>query len=85
MNYNGCPYCDNAIINKDLTSNTDLSYLPIGNYLSPGYEIYFRTGNRQKTAIEFSTWSDKYQKSIIIGEYTPKFCPECGRELIENK
>ena len=84
MNYKGCPFCDNATIDGDLTPDTDLSYIHLGN-VTAGYNLYFRTGNRRKTVIEVSQWSNEYKRNIIIGEYVPKFCPECGRELIENK
>ena len=79
-----CPYCANATIYEELSSGADLSYMHIGN-LDPGYNLYLRTGDKRKTAIEISQWSNAYQRNIIIGEYIPKYCPECGRKLIENK
>lgn len=46
--------------------------------------MMFRTGDRKNTAIIIEKWSEEHHRNIDIGEYVPKYCPECGRKLFEN-
>lgn len=78
----GCHYCDNAATVPELSSDEDLSYKGIGR-CDNQVRILFRTGDRKPTALLFERWRENYGWETI-GDYIPKFCPECGRKLVEN-
>lgn len=78
-----CRMCDNAYTNPDLTSDNDLSYVSVGD-CADGYRILFRSGDARPTVLEFEgrgqdrCWG-------LLGWYQSKFCPNCGRRLVENE
>lgn len=78
-----CRFCLNATINPELTSDTDFSAMSIEN-VENGYTMYFCTGYGKPTEITVSKWDEKLGCNIGVGRYVMKFCPECGRKLIEN-
>lgn len=78
----GCHYCDNAMTVPELSSDEDLSYKSVGDCVNQ-VRILFRTGDRKPTALLFERWRENYGWETI-GNYIPKFCPECGRKLFEN-
>ena len=78
----GCDFCNNAAIDPELTPDNDLSYVSVGKCLNQ-VRILFRSGDRKPTALLFEKWGENYGWTTI-GDYIPKFCPECGRKLVEN-
>ena len=80
----GCFMCTNAHTDPDLTSNDDLSYITIGDSL-PKKRMMFRTGDGRTTQIITEEFDEKSGCWQLVGFYRPKFCPNCGRELIENR
>jgi hypothetical protein len=78
----GCHFCNNAAIDPELTPDNDLSYVSVGECLNQ-VRILFRSGDRKPTALLFEKWREGYGWTTI-GDYIPKFCPECGRKLVEN-
>jgi len=77
-----CYLCENAYTNPELTSGIDLSFYTIGK-CEPGFRILFETGGGRPTAIIFEV--QKADVMQTVGYYCPRFCPNCGRELAENK
>lgn len=73
-----CDFCRNAFTDGDLSHDNDLSYSPIGA-VEPSYRAFLRTGDRRKTAIMVEYGSE------LAFIYAPKYCPECGRHLLENE
>ena len=74
----GCDYCLNATCCSDLCDDNDLSYSSVGFCVS-GYSAYLRTGARRPTVLMVQDRDNKGKWS-----YEPKYCPECGRRLVEN-
>lgn len=85
LNLGPCGYCLNAKSDPDgeLTSDNDFSSCSVGR-CDKGYRMSIDTGSSRPTRIIFTKWDDKRKENVDIGWYTPKFCPECGRRLIEN-
>lgn len=80
MNY--CNMCFNATVDPRLRGKNDLHYHPLG-FTEENYAIYFRSGDGQATEIIFEDKKTK-SESHLVGRYEPRYCPNCGRELIEN-
>lgn len=78
-----CKFCLNASVDDELTSDNDLSFLPVGKVLE-GYSIYIRSGSNKPTALVISAWNKTRQVNEDIGIYEMKYCPNCGRYLFEN-
>lgn len=78
-----CWFCDSAYTNPELQSDNDLSYMSIGE-CSRGYRLLFRSGSSRPTEILVEQWNEKAGWHSI-GYYWPRYCPNCGRELKENK
>lgn len=76
-----CRMCLNALVDDELTHSNDLSYHGIGeNYVS-GIRLLFSSGNRKPPRILVEThFHGEWQ---TVGEYRPRFCPNCGREIVE--
>lgn len=80
----GCFMCTNAHTDPDLNSDNDLSYITIGK-CDPKRRIMFRSGDGRTTQIIVEEFNEKSGCWEFVGFYRPKFCPNCGRELIENR
>lgn len=78
-----CYMCNNARIDDDLTYNTDLSYISVGDCID-GFRMMVRSGANKPVGIIFEEHTAAYGW-ITIGEYNPKYCPDCGRKIIEYK
>lgn len=78
-----CRFCHNATVDGDLTSENDFSSCGIGS-MDKGYLMYLSTGGGRPTELEVFRWNVTNQRNDLIGSYRPKFCPECGRKLVEN-
>ena len=77
-----CYMCNNARIDDDLTDYNDFYSGTIGSF-SHDCRIMLTSGSGKPLRIEIARWSDKRQQWEDIGIYYPKFCPECGREIVE--
>lgn len=75
-----CGYCDSAKVNPELSDDNDYSAMCIGKCYD-GYRLMLCSGWGRPTRIEVEKWdNDEWRR---IGEYLPKYCPECGREIFE--
>lgn len=73
-----CAYCKNAYTDSGLDHTNDLSYLSIGESAEK-VNAYIRSGGNMRTAIVIE------KNKQVVWLYRPKYCPNCGRELKENK
>lgn len=80
---NYCHVCCNATVEPELTSDNDLSYISVGE-TTEGYGMHIRSGDGKPTVLIVSKWEESLGRNIDVGIYKMKFCPECGRRLIEN-
>ena len=78
-----CRFCANAHTDPGLDSDNDLSYMGIGES-GKGYRILFRSGDGRPTELLFEKWHEQ-SGWHSVGWYQPQYCPNCGRELTENK
>ena len=78
-----CSFCLNASVDPCLSPDNDLSYMSVGDMAS-GYSMYLRTGSGKSTVLVISKWDQELRENLDIGFYKMKYCPECGRKLIEN-
>ena len=76
-----CSYCLNADVDDELTSDCDLSYHSVGRCSFP-YRFMMRSGDGKPIALELEVWDHHWQR---VGVYVPKYCPECGRYLVEHE
>lgn len=79
LNGNGLPDTDDDDI---LTDETDFSSVPVGSCI-PGYGLRVDSGYGRSVRIEATEWDPKSQKNVTVSCYMPKFCPNCGRPLVE--
>lgn len=79
-----CHMCDNAEINEELTKFNDYSACTIGSF-DRECRIMLTSGMGKPLRIEIDRWNNKKQQWESIGVYHPKYCPECGREIVEYK
>lgn len=79
-----CRYCFNSVVDGNISPYNDLSYCGVGD-TEDGYWICIRSGDGLPTAILFSKWDERIKRNIDVGIYEMKYCPECGRKLIENE
>ena len=77
-----CHMCDSAFVNEELTRHDDLSYVGLGNFFL-GYRAMLRSGDSKPVEIIAERWNGQTWEEV--GRYRPKFCPNCGRELVENQ
>lgn len=77
-----CFFCDNAIINPELDSNSDYACKVIGD-MPDRYRLCLCTGFGKPTRIEYDVFNDQYGMWCTHGVYYPKYCPECGRKIYE--
>ena len=74
----GCSFCNNAWCDPELEHWNDLSYLHIGKGVN-GFCVHLRSGDLKETVLLASSGMHD------VWVYSPKYCPECGRRLLENK
>lgn len=79
----GCGYCNNARIDDTLTNDNDFSSHCVSYH--DKNRVMVSSGYGKPLRIEFEQWNDKSQIWITTETYYPKFCPECGREIVEFK
>lgn len=79
-----CHMCFNARLDNELTDDNDYSSCTIGSY-DKDCRIMLSSGWGKPPRIEIERWNDSAAQWEYIGIYYPKFCPECGREIVEYK
>ena len=76
-----CYMCDNARINEKLTDENDYSSCSLGDG-KKGLRMMLSSGWGRPLRIELQEYCGGYGWRTV-GIYFPKFCPNCGREIIE--
>lgn len=68
-----------------LTDENDFSSRSVGEIHPKDNKrsIMINSGGGKPLTIEFREWFDYSKCWITVGEYYPKYCPECGRKLNE--
>lgn len=81
-----CDYCKNAFTDKRLDDDNDLSYTSIGRFES-GYGVFMRAAAAYNppVAIIVQTYRKDLKHNVDVACYAPKYCPVCGRKIIENE
>lgn len=77
-----CEMCLNARVNSDLNDENDFSAHTVGKSDSD-LRIMIESGWGQPVRIIFERYINS--EWHLAGVYYPKFCPNCGRPLIEYK
>lgn len=73
--------CNNARIDDELTDENDYSAVVVG-CSARGYRFVLSSGWNRPLRIEIEKWLDK-TGWYFIGEYIPRYCPNCGRKITE--
>lgn len=77
------PKTDIRSVLRELGTPTNiLGYVSLGNFFL-GYRAMIRSGDGKPVEILIEHWNDQVWEEV--GRYRPKFCPNCGRELVENQ
>ena len=76
-----CGMCYNARLDDELTDENDFSAIAIGSSVN-GYRMMLCSGSGIPLRIEIEKW-DERTGWYKIGEYNPKYCPNCGRKIVE--
>lgn len=76
-----CHMCFNARLDDELTDDNDLSYHSIGTSVE-GNRLMIASGDGEPLRILLEEYNEGYGW-YTIGKYYPKFCPNCGREIVE--
>jgi hypothetical protein len=89
-----CRYCFNARTYQpteeelndpfynELTDENDFSSIVVGCSCN-GHAVYLSSGAGSPLRLEVLAYNDKIRENQLVGEYFPKFCPECGRAITE--
>lgn len=77
-----CYMCLNARLDDELTDKNDFSSVGVGNS-AKGVRMSIDSGYGKPLRVMVTMWDKKLQVNKIIGSYYPKFCPNCGRPIIE--
>lgn len=79
-----CHMCNSAFVDDELTSSNDLSYYSIGKSYD-NHRMLIRSGAGKPVTVLVEQYDEKSASWILVGYYKPNYCPNCGRELVENK
>lgn len=77
-----CEMCLNARVDDELTDKNDFSSIGIGKS-TVGVRLSLNAGYGKPLRFEITKWNEKTQRNELIATYYPKFCPNCGRPIIE--
>lgn len=80
-----CSMCLNARLDDELTDNNDFSSSTIEYNKSNNFRMMLSSGAGKPLRIEAELWSSSVKRWITVGQYYPKFCPECGRKITEYR
>lgn len=86
--YNSLPQTEEDYYDTGIDDSNDACSITIGHSASE-HQIYFNSGNGKPCNIEICEWKENGYRGqpgwATVGVYYPKFCPECGRPLVEYK
>jgi len=77
-----CGYCNNAKVDSRLSDDNDYSASCIGGG-EDDYRLMLLSGNNRPLRLVSEKWRGGGWGKLT--EYFPKYCPECGREIVEYK
>lgn len=77
-----CEMCLNARVDDELTDDNDFSSISIGKS-TVGVRLSLNAEYGKPLRLEVTKWNEKTQRNELIATYYPKFCPNCGRPIIE--
>lgn len=77
-----CYMCDNARLNDDLDDDTDFGSFTVGKS-GKGSRIMIITGWGKPLRITSEKWNETVKRWVTVGIYYPKYCPNCGRKIVE--
>lgn len=87
MNEKGCVHCSNSFING-IPPMFDGNAVTIGESdpLEPEYMMMSAAGRNTPAPVTLEVWkhSEQYRRNIRTVIFAPRYCPFCGRELVEN-
>ena len=66
----------------EFTDENDFSSISVG-YSCNGHNLYLSSGAGKPMRFEVLAYNEKIRENQVVGLYSPKFCPECGRALTE--
>ena len=75
-----CCMCNNARVDDKLTEDDNLSYLAVGESVRP-FQILFASGGGKPFRLLVEFLIDNRWSTAAV--YYPRYCPNCGRELLE--
>lgn len=78
-----CGKCLNSKIDSEMSANFDFSSFTIGK-LEDGFRIMYESGGTEPPRVIFERWIEECKMWACVGTYYPKYCPECGRSIIEK-
>ena len=80
-----CEYCLNARSDPDceLDDSNDFGSMSISGMSEDGFRIMFDGGAGMPPRLVIEQRRPEYGW-VNIGKYFPKFCPECGRDLMND-
>lgn len=75
-----CHMCNNARVSDASPDGNNLSYLAVGESVRP-FQILFASGGGKPFRLLVEFLIDKQWSTAAV--YYPKYCPNCGRRLLE--
>ena len=75
-----CCMCNNARVSDASPDGNNLSYLAVGESVRP-FQILLASGGGEPFRLLVEFLIDKQWSAAAV--YYPKYCPNCGRELVE--
>ena len=78
-----CYMCNSAFVDDNLTNSNDLSYYSIGKSYD-NHRMFIRSGAGKPVTVLVEQLDESTSSWVLVGYYKPSYCPNCGRELIEN-
>lgn len=81
-----CAYCANSTTDELLDFGFDGSSFSVGD-CEKGYSMYItsETPSNFPVSLEVLHWDDTLHRNVTVARFVPKYCPFCGREIVENK
>lgn len=74
-----CYMCDNARLNDELADDNDFSSITL--HTMKNYRLMYSSGYGKPPRLEFEIWNGDHWSTVC--EYYPKYCPNCGRQIVE--
>ena len=83
---NDCDYCKNAFTDRRLDETNDTGYMSIGRSMD-GFRMSIdaRALGHPPVSITLFMYQPDIQRNVMVAQFTPKYCPMCGRKITENE